>query len=343
MATRSSDSEKPHRSKVKKDLGRSRRDRQIVRILTLLRVLGQERAVTVQDLAAQFHTRRETIYRDLRALQDAGYPIAGDERGRLSRPRLLASRVPNVQFSSSELDALLFAAAQTRTVPINAEALASAAYKLNSLAESEPNSLKTSFGETIETWSCGSKTYRAHESFIALVVEAILRKRRCRVAYRKPGRSESKSYDFDPYRLLFVDGGLYVIGRVPAHTGTATLAIDRIRSVVHSEIEFQSDPEFDPQKRRQDAFGVSRENPIEIVLRFRSDQAPYVRERLWHPSQEIADLPGGKLQLTFRAGGPFEIRRWILGWGDAVEVISPEPLRSEIAGLLKSAVSAYRR
>jgi predicted DNA-binding transcriptional regulator YafY len=40
---------------------------------------------------------------------------------------------------------------------------------------------------------------------------------------------------------------------------------------------------------------------------------------------------------------PFEIRRWILGWGDAVEVISPEPLRSEIAGLLKSAVSAYRR
>ncbi len=244
--------------------------------------------------------------------------------------------MPNVQFSSSELDALLFAAAQTRTVPINAKALASGAYKLNALAESEPNSLKTSFGEMIETWSCGSKTYRAHESFIALVVEAILRKRRCRVAYRKPGRSESKSYDFDPYRLLFVDGGLYVIGRVPAHTGAATLAIDRLRSVIHSELEFQIDPEFDPQKCRQDAFGVSQENPIEIVLRFRSDQAPYVRERLWHPSQEIADLPGGKLQLTFRAGGPFEIRRWILGWGDAVEVISPETLRSGSVCLAKS-------
>jgi predicted DNA-binding transcriptional regulator YafY len=109
------------------------------------------------------------------------------------------------------------------------------------------------------------------------------------------------------------------------------------------EIEFQVDPEFDPRKCRQDAFGVSWEDPIEIVLRFRSDQAPYVRERLWHPSQEILDLPGGKLQLTFRAGGPFEIRRWILGWGDAVEVISPETLRSEIASFLKSAVSAYRR
>ena len=134
---------------------------------------------------------------------------------------------------------------------------------------------------------------------------------------------------------------MYVIGRVPSHTGTATLAIDRLQSVIHSETEFQIDPQFDSKKCRQDAFGVSWEDPIEIVLRFRSDQAPYVRERLWHPSQEITNLPGGKLQLTFRAGGPFEIRRWILGWGDAVEVISPETLRREITNLLKSAVSTY--
>jgi predicted DNA-binding transcriptional regulator YafY len=212
---------------------------------------------------------------------------------------------------------------------------------LKALAESEPGALKTGFSEMIESWSCGSKTYRAHEGFIALVVEAILRKRRCRVVYRKPHRSESKAYDFDPYRLLFVGGGLYVIGHVPAHAGTATLAIDRLQSVTHSETEFQIDPQFDPKKCRQDAFGVSWEDPIEIVLRFRSDQAPYVRERLWHPSQEITDLPGGKLQLTLRAGGPFEIRRWILGWGDAVEVISPETLRREITNLLKSAVSTY--
>jgi WYL domain len=50
---------------------------------------------------------------------------------------------------------------------------------------------------------------------------------------------------------------------------------------------------------------------LSIVLRFRSDQAPYVRERVWHPSQQILDLPDGGLELKFRAGGIFEIRRWI--------------------------------
>jgi predicted DNA-binding transcriptional regulator YafY len=343
MATRSSDVN-PRCAKAKQDLGRSRRERQIVRILTLLRVLGQGRAVTVQELAAEFHTRRETVYRDLRVLQDAGYPIGGDERGRLSRPRLLSSHVPNVQFSLPELDALLFAAAQAQAVPIWAEALSSATLKLKALAESEPNSSRAGFGELLESWTCGSKAYGAHENLIALLIEAILRKRRCRVTYRKPSASEAKTYDFEPYRLLFAGGGLYVIGRVPTHSdSTATLAIDRLQSVVHSEAEFQVDPKFDPQGCRQDAFGVSWEDPTEIVLQFRADQAPYVRERLWHPSQEIKDLPGGRLQLSFRAGGPFESRRWILGWGDAVEVVSPETLRSEIEHFLKSAVSAYGR
>jgi proteasome accessory factor B len=305
-----------------------------------LKLLVQGGVVTVQELAAKFHTRRETIYRDLRALQDAGYPVAGDERGRLSRPRLLSSHVPNIQFSASELKALLLAA-QTQTVRMKAEALSSAVSKLKALAETQQTSSQAGFGNMIESWSSGSIDYRAHEGRIEILMEAILRKRRCRVTYRKPTLPEPKSYEFDPYRLLFVEGGLYVIGRVPRHSGTATLAIDRLQAVNLSETEFVVNPDFDPQKCRQDAFGVSWEDPIDIVLRFRSDQAAYVRERLWHPSQQIKDLAGGEIQLSFRAGGPFEIRRWILGWGDAVEVISPESLRLEIGNLLKEASNCY--
>jgi predicted DNA-binding transcriptional regulator YafY len=101
------------------------------------------------------------------------------------------------------------------------------------------------------------------------------------------------------------------------------------------------DATFDPQKCRQNAFGVSWQDPVDIVLRFGADQAPYVRERLWHPSQQMIELPCGGVQLEFRAGGPFEIRRWILGWGDAVEVISPYELRQEIKRMLNSAATVY--
>jgi predicted DNA-binding transcriptional regulator YafY len=56
----------------------------------------------------------------------------------------------------------------------------------------------------------------------------------------------------------------------------------------------------------------------------------------------MVELPGGGLQLAFHAGGPFEIRRWILGWGDAVEVVSPNELRQEIKRILNSAATVYQ-
>ena len=341
MRTRPSKSEAAH-SKAKPKLAPARRERQIVRILALLRVLGQGRRPTVHELAAEFRTRRETIYRDLRVLQDAGYPIAGDERGHLSRPRLISSQTPEIRFSASELDALLLAVAQAGTALPNAESLSSAALKLRALAESSQDAAAPDWGEMFTTWTCGWKDYRAHEDRIAFLIEAILRKRRCVVEYQKPSRLEPKTYDFDPYRLLSVGGGLYVVGHVPKHAGTATLAVDRLLSVVVSETEFHVDPAFDPKKCRQHAFGVSWQDPMDVVLRFRADQAPYVRERIWHPSQKLTELPDGGLQLQFRAGGPFEIRRWILGWGDAVEVVSPNELRQELRDVLFGASGLYR-
>lgn len=46
--------------------------------------------------------------------------------------------------------------------------------------------------------------------------------------------------------------------------------------------------------------------------------------------------------LTFRAGGTFEITRWILGWGNVAEVVRPAGLRKDVVAVLKSAASLYR-
>ena len=176
--------------------------------------------------------------------------------------------------------------AQVQAALPNGDLLASASLKLKGLAELRPDSVSQGADEIFQTWACGSKNYHAHERHIALLIEAILRRQRCVVKYRTPARLTSKTYEFDPYRLLLVGGGLYVVGCVPKYAGTATLAIDRLLSIVISKASFDIDPGFDPEKRRRDAFGVSRQDPIDVLLRFSADQAPYVRERMWHPSPE---------------------------------------------------------
>jgi predicted DNA-binding transcriptional regulator YafY len=82
---------------------------------------------------------------------------------------------------------------------------------------------------------------------------------------------------------------------------------------------------------------------MRVVVRFRPDQAPYVREREWHPSQRVRTLRDGRLELTLRAGGTFEFLRWILGWGAAAEVIRPIRLRRTVADVLRQAARQYPR
>jgi len=95
----------------------------VVRVLGILKLLAEGSRPTVYELAARFGTRRETIYRDLHALEDAGYPIEGGESGRLSRPRLAPEAragVPPVLLTRQELAALVWAVRRTDGCPSRA-------------------------------------------------------------------------------------------------------------------------------------------------------------------------------------------------------------------------------
>jgi len=195
----------------------------------------------------------------------------------------------------------------------------------------------------IGSWERGVKRYTGSEAMILRLVEAILSRRRCRVEYQAPWRNRRSAFPFDPYRFILVHGGLYCLGKVPAYADIAPLAVDRIKSLDLTAEGFTVDPAFDPKRYETEAFGVAWEKPMTVVVRFRADQAPYVREREWHPTQKIRELRDGRVELTFRAGGAFEIMRWILGWGAAAEVVRPPALRREIASTLRSAATMYRR
>ncbi len=205
------------------------------------------------------------------------------------------------------------------------------------MATGEQAGLTTGIETIVEDSELGAKDYGPHKETILRLVDAIIRRRRCALRYQSPASPASKSYEYDPYRLLSVSGGLYCLGKVPPYENITTLAVDRIAAINILESGFTPDPDFDIARYRQGAFGVVWEKPKNVTVRFTADQAPYVRERQWHPTQRIRELRDGRLELTFRAGGTFEITRWVLGWGDAAEVVRPRSLRIHIHSVLERA------
>ena len=59
------------------------------------------------------------------------------------------------------------------------------------------------------------------------------------------------------------------------------------------------------------------------------------------PSQHIEPLPDGGLELSMHVGISPEIERWILGWGEHVEVIEPATLRESIARTARQVAIRY--
>jgi predicted DNA-binding transcriptional regulator YafY len=76
---------------------------------------------------------------------------------------------------------------------------------------------------------------------------------------------------------------------------------------------------------------------MHVVLQFRKEEALYVRERIWHPTQRLKELPDGGLRLSFRAGGVVEILRW----GSGVTVLQPRRLRQLVTDKLQAVNNLY--
>jgi len=89
---------------------------------------------------------------------------------------------------------------------------------------------------------------------------------------------------------------------------------------------FAPPEDWNPEDHVRDAFGIIQGDPQEVVAVFDAQAAPYVRERTWHPSQQLESLPDGSLRCRFRVGIEPEIESWLLGFGGSVAVEAPDEL-----------------
>jgi proteasome accessory factor B len=48
---------------------------QVSRVQGILRTLGTRQGITIGELAEEFSVTKRTLYRDLKALHEAGYPV----------------------------------------------------------------------------------------------------------------------------------------------------------------------------------------------------------------------------------------------------------------------------
>jgi proteasome accessory factor B len=274
----------------------------------------------------------KSIQRDLEFMRDRlNLPLEYDMRRRGYHYTEAVSAFPTLQITEGELVALMIAEkALEQYRGTNFEKpLVSA---LKKMAAQLPDTVSFNIAEWDQTISfrTSAEPILNLEVFDALA-KATAQRKQLRFDYRKPGQKAGETRLVDPYHLANINGEWFLFAFDHARQDIRTFVPPRIANVVATGKIFARPEKFSLEKRLHDSFGVvSGEGSFTVVLRFDEFAAGYIREKKWHPSQELRELKNGGAELRMKLSSLAEVQRWVLGWGGHARVIAPKELAAGV-------------
>ncbi len=299
----------------------------------------------VPELACAVACHVRTVYRDLEALQAAGFPVTNAREGRRTVWSLLdpAKRSLPVPFTLPELLALYLgrrlAAGLEGTVFY--EALESLGAKIRLLLPPEMAAHLDREQQAIAVAAPAAKRHEAYRGVLEEIAAAVSAARRIDITYRAVSAARPTRRRVDPYRLLYHGGSFYLLAYCHLRKDIRVFAVDRIRRLAVTPEGFSPPEGLRAEDVLQADFGVFHGPPATVRVRFSPEAAPYVLEKTWHPSQRIAREPDGSVLFEAEVAGEEEIKRWVLKWGGQAEVLAPEGLRRAVASEAEALARRY--
>jgi proteasome accessory factor B len=306
---------------------------QITRVLKLVHLLrGNGR--TLQQLRAELEVTKRTIQRDIQVLEQAGFPVSSEQRNRSIYWKLAYDPVAEtaLDLTHAERMALYFSRGLLKPLAETPffDAIESALAKIGAGISAPGHSLLKNLDDQIGIAAFGMKDFSQSRDVIAGLTRAIHHHFTVTVAHATPQHRNAVEYRLDPYRFQYHQGGLYLIALDHANEDIRTFAVERIRSVAITRNRFTPPPATMLDELQSTAFQLIHGEPQLVRIRFSREQAPYVVERQWHPSQSIEHQTDGSVILSLRIASLWEVKRWLVGWGADAQVLEPSALADEI-------------
>ena len=323
------------------------RNAEVIRQWRVLKRIEAGRFTSTQALADEHGVTERTIRRDLEALQEAGFPLYDDETDEGGRIWRLVEgyRERVVQgFSLSELAALYFGKHLITFLagaPF-AQELESAFEKIRESLPPKSLPYLARIQELFVARPDPRKDYSGKREVIAALIDATLHQRQATLEYFSFSSRRRKSYQVDPYRVVYYHGGLYLYARVHEYGQVRTFAVERIEKLTVLDDEFEAPADFDASEYARGAFGIAGGAPEQVEVVFDAEIADYVRERIWHESQTLEERPDGSVLLRMQVAANRELRGWLKGFAPHVTVLQPDSLRLRLAEDFEQTLTRWR-
>lgn len=311
----------------------------IDRLVATVLLLQSRRLIRAQDIAEHFEISKRTVYRDLRALEEAGVPLAAEAGEGYSL--VPGYHLPPVMFTHEEASALFVGGefVERFTDASLRKHVQSALLKIRAVLPEEKQ-------EYLERLQQATAIHTRPTSFIAgyrddalaTIQHALVQRNVLSMEYFSNHRESLTQRHVEPLALLYYNDHWHLIAYCRMRQDYRDFRTDRIKTLRRSEETFAAHQEFSLKQYLQDFNRLDQ--PQEVQVKFHRDAARYVRERnLFGFVEETACADG--VLMTFLVPRVEVMINWLLSFGTAIEVLSPPALRQLLATRAQQLAAHY--
>lgn len=312
------------------------------RLFAVYELIRTGKHPNASTLAQELEVTARTIKRDVDRLRDRHGVLIGYNKVRhgyfLEDPE---QGFPGGRFTESELMAMFVARQALAACRGSAvERILSEGFRrLEQRLDQDQRYLLGDLGELVSFKEPSSDDLEL--SLFQALTEALRERWEVRFDYRGLTDASARERRVRGYHLGCIDHKWYLFGWDLGRKAMRTFALSRMGRLRVTRRRYRKPEGFSLEEMLRGALTVhSGAVGREVLVRLRLDglAARLAAERKWHATQEVEPLPGrGGIEIRLRLSGLEEVFRWVMSWGEHVEVLEPPELRervSKVAGVM---------
>ncbi len=309
----------------------------IDRLSAILIQLQSKKVVRAQEIADRFDISLRTVYRDIRALEQAGIPI-GAEAG--TGYFLNASyHLPPVMFTKEEASAFLVAEKLIMKMSdskVNT-AFESALFKIKSVLRVSEKEYLDCLSSKIEVFTNVAPMCKGQDLFLMDITTALANKRLLEVEYTAHYSGQCSNRTLEPISLCNYGMRWHLIAYCHLRQDYRDFRLDRVSSLTVLEEQFSGKNQLSLNAYFKK---IAKENSLfEIVLKVQHSMVESMASsKYWFGLIEELDQ-GDYYLMRFANSNLKTFAKWVLSLEDKVEIMAPQALtilvKNEVALLHK--------
>jgi predicted DNA-binding transcriptional regulator YafY len=308
----------------------------IDRLTAIIVYLQGRRFTSVDELAGRYGISARTVYRDLKALQEAGVPI-GFEPGR-GYYIVKGYHLPPVMFSREEAASLLAGERlmqKWRDTGLG-KAYLSALEKIRAILPPDDKEYFETLEKHVQVFRYGDEKDEPQpdEKIFVFLQNAIFRKEVIEISYHSPYRRETTRRKTEPLGLLLMSGRWYLAGWCRLREDYRMFRLDRFEGYKLTG-EKIPDPPLHTLQEFYDRNLHEEKELEEVVVRFENEMARFIGDQKYRHGWAWEQNVDGGVEMTFLCSHTEHFCRWLLIWGNSATVLKYGKVKKRLRELAR--------